>query len=310
MLPRLPSPDDGAAKSTPYQVLAPPEIDIHKELAAELADTTQSLEVLKRTNANLTESLYDKVAVISDLKFQQEFINRNGRALDETDRMLLTEKKLRLDTERELEKTELLFAQSRQEFSHYKEYASATNGSTVKDNAQRLRDAEGRIVELEQTKRDLEQVICNKDFEIDGLSVELIKQQRRNETLETDNAYAAATDPRNLQMKADLLTETSEALAQENGLLQKRIRELIDANKEVTSNYQIVKKNFDIKKHDADELALEVEEAKNACQLALKQKKTIKDELLAASKLKAEMEESVKSLTIDSINQKATIEEL
>jgi hypothetical protein len=72
-----------------------------------------------------------------------------------------------------------------------------------------------------------------------------------------------------LKMNAEILREAAEGFKSENTLLQNRIRELIDANREVTANYQIVKKNFDIKKHEADELSLEVEEAKNACQLAL-----------------------------------------
>ena len=46
-------------------------------------------------------------------------------------------------------------------------------------------------------------------------------------------------------------------------------RELIDANKEVTTNYQVVKKNYDFKRREYEELSQELEEAKNACQLAL-----------------------------------------
>ena len=65
---------------------------------------------------------------------------------------------------------------------------------------------------------------------------------------------------------------------------------MLDANKEVTSNYQIVKKNFDLKKHESDELFLELEEAKNACHLAIKQKKIMKDELAAMSKAKSEVD--------------------
>jgi hypothetical protein len=44
---------------------------------------------------------------------------------------------------------------------------------------------------------------------------------------------------------------------------------LIDANKEVTSNYQAIKKNHDLKRNEFEELSSELEEAKIACQLAI-----------------------------------------
>lgn len=91
--------------------------------------------------------------------------------------------------------------------------------------------------------------------------MEIIKYQRNLDVLSKENVE--------LQHKTEQLMESGTTLGQENDQLQKRIRELIDANKDVTSNYQVVKKNFDLKKHECDELTLEVEEAKNACQLAL-----------------------------------------
>lgn len=96
---------------------------------------------------------------------------------------------------------------------------------------------------------------------MDGLRVEIIKFNRINDTLNKNNE--------DLKLKADGLKETADSLASENGQLQNRIRELLDANKEVTANYQVVKKNYDIKKHESDDLVIELEEAKNACQLAL-----------------------------------------
>ena len=130
----------------------------------------------------------------------------------------------------------------------------------------------------------------------------MIKYERLNEGLTSSNE--------DLKAKAQFLTETANSLSSENEQLQKRIKELIDANKEVTSNYQVVKKNFDLKKHESDELGLELDEAKNACQLALKQKKAIKDELLALTKAKGDVDEQLKKEKFDCANYKATIEEL
>ena len=85
---------------------------------------------------------------------------------------------------------------------------------------------------------------------------------------------------------------------------------MLDANKEVTSNYQIVKKNFDLKKHESDELFLELEEAKNACHLAIKQKKIMKDELAAMSKAKSEVDGLLRKEKEESLNYKNTVDEL
>ena len=57
-----------------------------------------------------------------------------------------------------------------------------------------------------------------------------------------------------------------------NKIAEILLRELIDANKEVTNNYQAIKKNHDLKRTEFEELATELEEAKNACQLAIVRK--------------------------------------
>ncbi|KAJ3311996.1 hypothetical protein HDV04_003492 [Boothiomyces sp. JEL0838] len=139
------------------------------------------------------------------------------------------------------------------------------------------------IKELNEIIEKERKAVSDKLFKVDELKVEIIKYQRNLDVLSKENVE--------LQHKTEQLMESGTTLGQENDQLQKRIRELIDANKDVTSNYQVVKKNFDLKKHECDELTLEVEEAKNACQLALK---NVQAELAAALKAKAEVEEVLK----------------
>ncbi|KAJ3271904.1 hypothetical protein HDV01_006118 [Terramyces sp. JEL0728] len=164
--------------------------------------------------------------------------------------------------------------------------------SKIEDSAAIL-SRDKTIKELNETIDKERKAVSDKLFKVDELKVEIIKYQRNLDNLSKENV--------DLQHKTEQLMESGTTLGQENDQLQKRIRELIDANKDVTSNYLIVKKNFDLKKHECDELTLEVEEAKNACQLALvihhlnkKQKKNVQAELAACMKAKADVEEVLK----------------
>jgi hypothetical protein len=51
--------------------------------------------------------------------------------------------------------------------------------------------------------------------------------------------------------------------------LQERLKELFDENEIVTTNYMAVKKNHDLKRSEFEELTVELEEAKAACQLSI-----------------------------------------
>jgi hypothetical protein len=97
-----------------------------------------------------------------------------------------------------------------------------------------------------------------------------------------------------MNQKIGFLSQQELVLREENGLLQKRLRELIDANKEVTANYQAVKKNHDAKRREFEEIMAELDEAKNACQTVIRQKKTLQTELAAAHTLKTELQEKSK----------------
>ncbi|KAJ3289441.1 hypothetical protein HDU79_004066 [Rhizoclosmatium sp. JEL0117] len=138
-----------------------------------------------------------------------------------------------------------------------------------------------RIVELEK-------VIKNLEFDIVELRVSLVKHSRRSDELE--KAMIAMTQ------KNEYLMHAEQTFRDENTALQKRLRELIDANKEVTMNYQAIKKNHDLKRNEFEELVMELEEAKNACQLAIKQKKQMQTELNGVIKQRQELQEKNKAL--------------
>ncbi len=63
----------------------------------------------------------------------------------------------------------------------------------------------------------------------------------------------------------------------------------------MTANYQAIKKNHDSKRHEFEEVLAELEEAKNACQVALKQKKNVEKELSTVTKTKTDLETKLKA---------------
>ncbi|KAJ3136360.1 hypothetical protein HK100_001809 [Physocladia obscura] len=128
----------------------------------------------------------------------------------------------------------------------------------------------------------------NLEFDIVELKVNLVKHSRKSEELES--AMIVITQ------KNEFLTHAEQTFREENAALQKRLRELIDANKEVTANYQAVKRNHDLKKNEFEELVAELEEAKTACQLAIRQKKTMQQDLTNVSKQRQDLMEKNKTL--------------
>jgi chromosome segregation ATPase len=144
---------------------------------------------------------------------------------------------------------------------------------------------EQKIEKLEKKVVDCNLILLERDFSIDELRVESIKLDRLNVQLKGENEALSENNQE--------LTESAELMGKEISLLQKKVKDLMDANKDVTGNYQIVKKNFELKKKEADELSLELDEAKNACQLALKQKKGFLQEIESLRTTKADLENAL-----------------
>ncbi len=77
----------------------------------------------------------------------------------------------------------------------------------------------------------------------------------------------------------DYLTQMEATFNLENSQLQAKLRyflnliahlrELLEANALVTTNYQAIKKNHDLKRQEFELLTTELEDAKTACQLAI-----------------------------------------
>ncbi|KAI9334269.1 hypothetical protein BDR26DRAFT_898022 [Obelidium mucronatum] len=142
--------------------------------------------------------------------------------------------------------------------------------------------------ELEKSKAGEMVLKVDLEFDIVELKVNLVKHSRRSDELEKAMV--------NISQKNDFLTHAEQTFRDENTALQKRLRELIDANREVTANYQAIKKNHDLKRNEFDDLVTELEEAKNACQLAIKQKKQMQTEMNGVIKQRQDLQEKNKAL--------------
>ncbi|KAI8834887.1 hypothetical protein BC829DRAFT_406793 [Chytridium lagenaria] len=84
-----------------------------------------------------------------------------------------------------------------------------------------------------------------------------------------------------ISQKNEFLAQMEATFREENCSLQKRLR-----NKE----------NHDMKRSEFEEIATELEEAKNACQLAIRQKKSVQNDLASALKQKQEMADKNKAM--------------
>jgi hypothetical protein len=74
---------------------------------------------------------------------------------------------------------------------------------------------------------------------------------------------------RDVTKKNNYLTDMESTFVKETHQLQERLKELFDENEIVTTNYQAIKKNHDLKRSEFEELTVELEEAKAACQLSI-----------------------------------------
>ncbi|KAI8914419.1 hypothetical protein EDD86DRAFT_199305 [Gorgonomyces haynaldii] len=254
--------------------------ETNKKYVEECKHAAQVITGLRQECENMSRDLANKNELIAKLRQKESTDTRFNRSHEEAERLLLEETKSRIKAQEITAQHVEWLRQVRAEFQAYKD--SVQHEETQRELKEKL------IVDQKQEIEDLKRQIIDLNFTIDELQVTSTKFQRRHEDL--------LKNFNNLTLKANQLEISEATLREENAKLQKRLKEFIDANKELTGNYQIVKKNYDIKKHEIDELTLEIEEAKNACQALLKQKKVLQLDLSATSKLKNDLQEKQKSL--------------
>ncbi|KAJ3092585.1 hypothetical protein HK102_005354 [Quaeritorhiza haematococci] len=143
--------------------------------------------------------------------------------------------------------------------------------------------------------QDLEALVKSLRFEIDELKVTVVRHQNRNDELEKATKI--------YKEKNEHLSQMEATYKKENALLQKRLKEALEANKEVTGNYQAMKRNHDMKRNEFEVIVKELEEAKAACQVAIKQRNHLRKDLDATIAQKKELSERTKNLEA-TINQK------
>ncbi|KAL2916157.1 hypothetical protein HK105_204248 [Polyrhizophydium stewartii] len=221
---------------------------------------------------------------IARLRQQDIADHRFARSQEEAERLLIEETRKRIETDKENRAVKAAYEKCMAEYEAYR--------ASVKYEESQRETREQLIKDQENSIEDLKQQNVQLNYRIDELKVATIKYERKMDDLEKSLQQLL----RSAVQRNEHLIQSEGTLREENVQLQKRLRELIDANKEVTANYQIVKKNHDLKRHEFEELTLELEEAKSACQLALKNKKQLQNELTATQKTRNELQERIKNL--------------
>ncbi|KAJ3191771.1 hypothetical protein HK101_007425 [Irineochytrium annulatum] len=219
----------------------------------------------------------DRIAV---LKRNEDSEERKDRTQEEVEKLLILETQRRLKMEAEADSLVVQLKVSKEETENLKQ-SIITRGDIREKQEKIIGEQKGKIGELEDQ-------IKNFEFDIDEMRVSVVRYHQRNDDLESQM--------KTISQKNEFLAQMEATFREENTALQKRLRELIEANKEVTGNYQAIKKNHDLKRSEFEELVTELEEAKNACQLAIRQKKAIQIELATVIKQRQELSDKNKAM--------------
>ncbi|KND03748.1 uncharacterized protein SPPG_01204 [Spizellomyces punctatus DAOM BR117] len=254
--------------------------NINDDYREELSNANVLIQKLISQKNNLEGELQEKNDRIAFLRQREQKGFHVTRTQEETERLLHEEIRKRLKAEDECSE---LTAKIEQMKADHETYRRGIEAEALQKDTQ-------KIVIEEQKKKiaELELFIKNLEFDLDEQRVLTIKFQRTTGELEMAIA--------DLNRKHDDLTISESTFRDENSQLQKRVRDLMDANKEVTANYQAVKKNQDLKRSEFEALATELEEAKNACQMAIRQKKQLQNELNQLVKQRNELTERNKAM--------------
>ncbi|KAJ3044639.1 hypothetical protein HDV00_001565 [Rhizophlyctis rosea] len=263
------------------------------DLRAQIQAAQGVLDTMHLEKLNLQAEIQDKSDRIATLK-QKEFREvKVSRSQEECEKILEDEKRKRIRAQAEVKELVVTLEKTRAGHEVYRREVTEREAQrTAQDHV--VAEQKKKIEELEGVIKYIfelclvEPPVKNLEFDIDEQRVLTVKFQKKSDDLEK----ALNT----LTQKHDYLTQSEQMYRDENGQLQKRLRELIEANKEVTANYQAVKKNQDLKRSEFEELAMELEEAKTACQLAIRQKKHLQTELNFLIKQRAELTDKSKQL--------------
>ncbi|KAJ3107124.1 hypothetical protein HDU97_004817 [Phlyctochytrium planicorne] len=229
---------------------------------------------------NLEVELKDRNDKIAILKQKELVDSKQARSAEELEELLVMETQKRISLENEIKQKNLKIDKLNGDV----EKLQSNLASRVELKSQQERT----IIEQKGKIEELELLVKNFEFDVDELKVLVVRHQQRTDELEVSMKL--------ISQKNEFLSQMEATFREENCSLQKRLRELIDANKEVTNNYQAIKKNHDMKRSEFEEIATELEEAKNACQLAIRQKKAVQNELASAVKQRQEMSDKNKAM--------------
>ncbi|KAJ3009750.1 hypothetical protein HKX48_007768 [Thoreauomyces humboldtii] len=252
---------------------------------------TQKLAVQKSRLEVELQSKNDKIAELRQIEMRK---GRVTRAQEEVEILLHEEIRKRLQAEKET--TDLAATIERLHADHIAQIKAVEEEASTNDSQRLL------VIEQEAEIAKLKLYIKDMEYDLDEQRVLTLKYERKSGSMEKELTE--------LQQKHEYLLISEASYKEENAQLQKRVRDLLDANREVTLNYQAVKKNQDHKRSEFEALATEMEEAKTACQIAIRQRKQISTDFNAVVKQRNELLDKGKTMETNLARKEKDISEL
>ncbi|KAJ3182693.1 hypothetical protein HDU87_008032 [Geranomyces variabilis] len=243
----------------------------------EIEAVTQNFALVKQGLEAQLQEKNDKIAQLLQ-KGQQE--QRVSRAQEEVEKLLHEDMRKRLKAEKKIIELEKTIEDIKRE--HSEQIKSVEEEATRNDSQKQL------LIDQEKEIERLRRVVRDMEYDLDEQRVLSLKFERKSGQMEKELTE--------LTQKHEYLLVSEAGYREENIQLQKRVRDLLDANREVTLNYQAVKKNQEHKRSEFEALAIELEEAKTACQIAIRQRKQLQVDFNAIVKQRNELVDKGKTM--------------
>jgi GTPase involved in cell partitioning and DNA repair len=91
-------------------------------LIRECVNKNQEIKELTETNQNYQKDLKRKIAIISEMRIKDLKENRKSQSQEEIERLLLTETKIRIDSQKEVVELKQLLKSSITDFENFKSF--------------------------------------------------------------------------------------------------------------------------------------------------------------------------------------------
>lgn len=250
--------------------------------------------ILIKEKEALQNQITGKMNIIASLAKTQQISNREIRAQEELEWIIMEETRKRTLLEEQIDG-----------FRQTADVEKQAARKIVAEMAIKEKEFNEQQIVFEERKRQMQKFKAMErewDYKVDAYKVAVLKLERKVE----DNNLVI----QDVTAQLKVLAKSEGALREENEQMQKRLRELIEANREVSASYQAIRKNNDLRKSEFDQLAAELEEAKESSYKAIQERRKYQIDFLNATKTRSEAGDKIKILEEAIIKKDGDINDL